>query len=167
MPKRCSLIRYAGSTCLSIAWRLVQMESMLPREAAKSRRSDRSPREEYGTDLGYRYGKGSRDAQRAQQRGHCGGVQPKWKTIRPPAARIRTVRIWNASTGQQLACLRGHSGTVLHVSLQFQWKPRVTSASEDGTVKTWETADKEAAALYRKEFSLQALRLARTGSVLP
>ncbi|KAK4032874.1 WD40-repeat-containing domain protein [Parachaetomium inaequale] len=53
------------------------------------------------------------------------------------ASRDKTVKIWDATTGQCIATLKGHSDAVTSVA----WSPdaaRLASASDDDTVKIWD-----------------------------
>ena len=49
-----------------------------------------------------------------------------------------TVKVWDATTGQESLTLKGHTGDVNSVSFSPDGQ-RLASASHDGTVKVWET----------------------------
>jgi len=49
-----------------------------------------------------------------------------------------TVQIWNASTGEEVFTLYGHTAQVYSVSFRPDGK-RLATASRDGTVKVWDT----------------------------
>jgi WD40 repeat protein len=50
----------------------------------------------------------------------------------------RTLRIWEAQTGQQLLTLKGHTDWVWSVAFSHDGK-RIVSGSADGTLKVWDT----------------------------
>jgi WD40 repeat protein len=50
-----------------------------------------------------------------------------------------TVRVWDASSGRELACLRGHEGWVSSVAFDPQ-SGRIVSGSDDKTVRIWDAA---------------------------
>jgi hypothetical protein len=49
------------------------------------------------------------------------------------------VRVWNAATGAELACLRGHEGGVTSVAFD-RAGGRIVSGSWDRTVRVWDAA---------------------------
>ena len=49
----------------------------------------------------------------------------------------KTVRVWDAESGVELACLRGHDGEVASVSFD-QTGRRLVSGSWDKTVRVWD-----------------------------
>jgi hypothetical protein len=64
------------------------------------------------------------------------------------AGHDRTVRVWDAATGQELLTLKGHTGEVLGVSFSADGR-RLASAGYDQTVRVWE-ATPVADAVWRK-----------------
>lgn len=48
-----------------------------------------------------------------------------------------TVRVWDAETGQETLTLKGHTGTVGHVSFSPDGR-RIVSGGDDGRVKIWD-----------------------------
>ena len=49
----------------------------------------------------------------------------------------KTVRVWDAESGVELACLRGHVGEVTSVSFDRSGR-RIVSGSADNTVRVWD-----------------------------
>jgi WD40 repeat protein len=49
-----------------------------------------------------------------------------------------TVRVWDTETGELLARLRGHEGSVNSVTFTPDGK-RIVSGSSDGTIRIWES----------------------------
>src|SRR5258708_457206 len=52
------------------------------------------------------------------------------------ASEDKTVRLWNAATGENLSTLRGHTGIVLNIAWSTDGK-RLATASEDNTIRIW------------------------------
>ncbi|TDD35072.1 hypothetical protein E1287_14965 [Actinomadura sp. KC06] len=64
------------------------------------------------------------------------------------ASSDRTVRVWDAASGAEVAVLRGHEGTVASAV----WSPdgaRLASASYDGTARIWDVASRTRVAVLR------------------
>ena len=76
-------------------------------------------------------------------KGHAGSVtdvcfSPDGKQL-VSASIDRTVKVWNAETGEEVRSLTGHTGPVLGVCFSPDGK-RLASASVDRTIKVWDTA---------------------------
>jgi WD40 repeat protein/serine/threonine protein kinase len=81
------------------------------------------------------------DQSRKTLRGHDGpihsvGVNATGKYIVSGGA-DKTIRVWDPTTGAELATLRGHTDQVLCVAISPSGK-RIASASADGTIKIWD-----------------------------
>lgn len=73
--------------------------------------------------------------ERAHRPGHGRDIQPGWET----AGYDKTVKLWDAATGQELLTLKGHRSFVTSVAFSSDGK-RLVSASNDDTIKLWDAA---------------------------
>jgi WD40 repeat protein len=72
---------------------------------------------------------------------YCVSWSPDGGTL-ASASLDKTVRLWDAASGKELATLTGHTGAVRSVS----WSPdgkTLASASEDKTVKLWDASPRK------------------------
>jgi WD40 repeat protein len=78
----------------------------------------------------------------------------------------RTVRLWNLATGQEDACLRGHTDSIWTLAFAPDGKTLAT-CSRDGTVKLWNlTVRTEAATLNGHQGQVCAVAFAPDGDLL-
>ncbi|KAF2195100.1 hypothetical protein K469DRAFT_615361 [Zopfia rhizophila CBS 207.26] len=107
--------------------------------------------------------------------GHSDGVRSvafsRDSTRLASASGDRTVKVWDASSGQCLQTLEGHSGGVMSVAFSRD-SIRLASASGDGTVKIWDassgkclqTLEGHSGGVWSVAFSRDSTRLASASS---
>ena len=103
------------------------------RQAARLRQCGRD-----GEGVGRRDRAGNPHPQGAHRLCHERGVQPDGKRL-ASASGDRTVKVWDAATGQETLTLKGHTDAVTSVAFSPDGK-RLASASADRTVKVWDAA---------------------------
>jgi WD40 repeat protein len=67
-----------------------------------------------------------------------------------------TVRLWDAASGAELACLRGHEGLVFSVAFAPDGR-RLASASDDGTVRLWDAVSGDCLEVIPGDSDVQAI----------
>jgi hypothetical protein len=78
----------------------------------------------------------------------------------------RTVRLWNLATGEEVACLKGHTDAIWTLAFAPDGKA-VATCSRDGTVKLWNLAVRtEAATLKGHQGQVAAVAFAPDGNLL-
>jgi len=69
------------------------------------------------------------------------------------ASEDKTARLWDAATGEQLAVLERHGGSVMHVAFSPEGT-QLATASEDTTARLWGVSNSE---MYRSRRHLSAV----------
>ena len=99
---------------------------------------------------------------RARRRGHERGVRPGGSADRQRVG-DQTVRVWDAASGAELACLRGHDGWVRSVAFDREGR-RIVSGSGDKTVRVWDAATgAELACLRGHDDAVESVAFDREG----
>jgi WD40 repeat protein len=82
----------------------------------------------------------------------------------PTASEDRTARIWDAATGNEIAVLRGHEGSVTSAAFSPDGS-RIVTASGDRTARVWDAATgKEIAVLRGHEDAVRSAAFSPDGS---
>ncbi|MBN1460726.1 MAG: DUF4062 domain-containing protein [Armatimonadetes bacterium] len=75
----------------------------------------------------------------------------------------KTVRLWDAHTGQQIACLQGHDDTIWSVAFDRSGKS-VVSGSSDNTIRLWDAhTGQQIACLQGHEAAVRCVAFDRPG----
>ena len=78
-------------------------------------------------------------------------------------SRDQTVRVWDAASGAELACLRGHDNWVSSVAFDREGR-RIVSGSRDQTVRVWDAASgAELACLRGHDSAVSSVAFDREG----
>ena len=64
------------------------------------------------------------------------------------ASKDKTVKLWDATSGQEMLSLKGHSGVVWSVAFSPDGN-RLASAGSDRTVKVWDARPRSEATIGR------------------
>jgi len=78
----------------------------------------------------------------------------------------RTVKVWEAESGQLLRSLAGHTGGVnaVAVSPDRRW---IISGSDDHTIRAWDPESGESRVLFWNDAAIRSLALSRAGRLWP
>ena len=66
----------------------------------------------------------------------------------------KTLRLWDATTGESVKCMKGHQSFVNACSVAPKGKPLCVSGSDDGTAKLWDFRRKGAVATFADRFQV-------------
>ena len=69
----------------------------------------------------------------------------------------KTLRLWDATTGESVKCMKGHQSFVNACSVAPKGKPLCVSGSDDGTAKLWDFRRKGAVATFADRFQVTAV----------
>ena len=66
---------------------------------------------------------------------------PDGKHLASALSKDQTVRVWNATTGEEIHCMRGHTNWDTNWSVSIAWSPdgkQLVTGSNDHTVRVWD-----------------------------
>ena len=69
----------------------------------------------------------------------------------------KTLRLWDATTGESVKCMKGHQSFVNACSTAPKGKPLCVSGSDDGTAKLWDFRRKGEVATFADRFQVTAV----------
>jgi len=96
---------------------------------------------------------------------NCIAYSPDGRRIVTCAA-DRTIRVWHAYTGAELACIHGHTGEVTCVCFSPDGQ-RILSAAEDGTARVWDAeSGSELLRLTGGEYFVSCALFAESGDAI-